>query len=61
MFGHRDADQTEALYERLTAAGVDVALRRGQLRVSPHLYNAEADIDRALEVLGGRVAPVESG
>jgi selenocysteine lyase/cysteine desulfurase len=38
-----------------------VALRRGQLRVSPHLYNTEADIDRALEVLGGRVAPVESG
>ena len=61
VFGNREADQTGALFERLTAAGVDVALRRGQLRVSPHLYNTEADIDRALEVLGGRVAPVESG
>ena len=61
MFGHRGAGRTEALFERLTDAGVDVALRRGQLRVSPHLYNTEADIDRALEVLGGRVAPVESG
>jgi cysteine desulfurase/selenocysteine lyase len=61
VFGHREADRTEALFERLTAAGVDVALRRGQLRVSPHLYNTEADIDRALELLGGRVAPVESG
>ena len=61
VFGHREADRTEALFERLTAAGVDVALRRGQLRISPHLYNTEADIDRALEVLGGRVAPVESG
>jgi hypothetical protein len=38
---------------RLAAAGVDVALRRGRLRVSPHLYNTEADIDRALEVLDG--------
>ena len=61
MFGHRGADRTEALFKRLTDTGVDVALRRGQLRVSPHLYNTEADIDRALEVLGGRVAPVESG
>jgi cysteine desulfurase/selenocysteine lyase len=61
VFGHRQPDRTEALFERLTAAGVDVALRRGQLRISPHLYNTEADIDRALEVLGGRVAPVESG
>jgi selenocysteine lyase/cysteine desulfurase len=61
VFGHRQADQTGALFERLTAAGVDVALRRGQLRVSPHLYNTEADIDRALEVLGGRGAQVESG
>jgi selenocysteine lyase/cysteine desulfurase/DNA-binding CsgD family transcriptional regulator len=53
VFGHRQADQTGALFERLTAAGVDVALRRGQLRVSPHLYNTEADIDRALEILDG--------
>jgi selenocysteine lyase/cysteine desulfurase len=50
----------QGLYERLTAAGVDVALRRGRLRVSPHLYNTEADIDRAPEVLGGRTAPVGS-
>jgi selenocysteine lyase/cysteine desulfurase len=28
-----------------------VAYRRGRLRVSPHLYNTLADIDRALEVL----------
>jgi len=32
---------------------VDVALRRGRLRVSPHLYNTAADVDRALEVLDG--------
>ena len=37
---------------RLTAAGVDVAFRRGNLRVSPHLYNTPADIDWALEAFG---------
>jgi selenocysteine lyase/cysteine desulfurase len=53
VFGHPQPGRTEALYGRLAAAGVDVALRRGRLRVSPHLYNTEADLDRALEVLDG--------
>jgi len=53
VLGHRQPGRTEALHRRLAAAGVDVALRRGRLRVSPHLYNTEADIDRALEVLDG--------
>ncbi len=49
------------LHRELATAGVDVALRRGRLRVSPHLYNTEADIERALEVLDGPKAPVHSG
>jgi len=61
VFGHPQAGRPEELHERLAAAGVDVALRRGRLRVSPHLYNTAADVDRALEVLGGRMAPVDSG
>ena len=51
VFGPHNGDRTEGLHQRLTAAGVDVAYRRGRLRVSPHLYNTPADIDRALEVL----------
>jgi cysteine desulfurase/selenocysteine lyase len=51
VLGHRRPERIQGLYEDLGAAGVDVALRRGRLRVSPHLYNTEADIDRALEVL----------
>jgi selenocysteine lyase/cysteine desulfurase len=54
--GHRQPERNPALYEQLAAAGVDVAFRRGHLRVSPHLYNTPADVDRALEVLGGRMA-----
>jgi selenocysteine lyase/cysteine desulfurase len=53
VLGHHRPGRTEALHERLAAAGVDVALRRGRLRVSPHLYNTDADVDRALEVLDG--------
>jgi len=51
VLGHRRPDRTRPLFERLADAGVDVAFRRGRLRVSPHLYNTEADVDRALEVL----------
>jgi cysteine desulfurase / selenocysteine lyase len=51
VLGHRQEGRTPLLHRRLAEAGVDVALRRGRLRVSPHPYNTEADVDRALEVL----------
>ncbi|MDQ3537707.1 MAG: aminotransferase class V-fold PLP-dependent enzyme [Actinomycetota bacterium] len=37
--------------ERLAAAGVVAGIRAGRLRCSFHLYNTEADVDRALEAL----------
>jgi len=37
--------------ERLAAAGVRAAVRAGRARVSFHLYNTQADVDRALEAL----------
>jgi selenocysteine lyase/cysteine desulfurase len=39
------------VFERLTAAGVHVAHRRGRIRISPHLYNNPDEIDRVLELL----------
>ncbi|HEX6421526.1 MAG TPA: aminotransferase class V-fold PLP-dependent enzyme [Acidimicrobiales bacterium] len=36
---------------RLAAAGVVGSVRDGRLRLSCHLYNDEADVDRALDVL----------
>jgi cysteine desulfurase/selenocysteine lyase len=39
------------VFERLAAAGVHVAHRRGRIRISPHLYNTPDEINRALELL----------
>ena len=37
---------------RLARAQIDVAERRGRIRISPHLYNSFRDIDSVLEALG---------
>jgi selenocysteine lyase/cysteine desulfurase len=50
---HRDPERNQAVHARLKDAGIDVAFRRGNVRVAPHLYNTPADIDRALSVLEG--------
>jgi selenocysteine lyase/cysteine desulfurase len=50
------------LVERLAAENVYVAPRLGRMRISPHVYNDEADVDRfvavfrALTVGDGRAA-----
>lgn len=38
-------------HRRLEKAGVDIAYREGNLRLSVHLFNTPGDIDRALDVL----------
>lgn len=38
---------------RLTAAGVSHSLREGAIRLSPHCYNTAAEVDAALDALGG--------
>jgi len=40
----------EGLTARLVAQNVYVAPRLGRLRISPHVYNDEADVDRFVEV-----------
>jgi selenocysteine lyase/cysteine desulfurase len=38
-------------HRRLSEAGIDIAYREGNLRVSVHLFNEPAEVDRALAVL----------
>lgn len=42
---------TDALFTRLTEAGIVVSVRGGGIRVSPHYYNSEEEIARLLEAL----------
>src|SRR5579883_270673 len=51
FFSHRERGKNAAIHAALAESGVDVAFRNGSLRLSPHLYNAAADIDRALDLL----------
>jgi selenocysteine lyase/cysteine desulfurase len=39
------------LIERLAGEQVFVAPRLGRMRISPHVYNDEADVDRFLAVM----------
>jgi cysteine desulfurase/selenocysteine lyase len=43
-------EATAALHRKLRANHLAVSLRQGMIRVSPYLYNDEADIDRLLEI-----------
>jgi selenocysteine lyase/cysteine desulfurase len=40
----------ENLFDRLAAENIYVASRLGRLRISPHVYNDEADVDRFVAV-----------
>lgn len=51
VLSHREPARNPAVFERLREAGLDAALRRGNLRVSPHLHNTPDDVDRLLAAL----------
>ena len=45
------------LIEDLAAEGVHVAPRLGRMRISPHVYNDEADIERFVAALRRALSP----
>lgn len=51
LASHRERDRNEAIHRALKDNGIEIAYRRGNLRFSPHLYNVDEDIDRALDGL----------
>ena len=48
---HKDPRCNSEIYATLKTKGIEIAFRRGLLRLSPHLYNTKEEIDRALTVL----------
>lgn len=51
VISHREPARNPALHQALAAEGIDVSLREGNLRFSPHLYNTAEEIARALAAL----------
>lgn len=51
VISHSDPRMNQSLHDRLHEAGVDVALRSGNLRLSPHLHNDEESIRQAVDLL----------
>ncbi len=50
-FSARTPEKTADLYKKLVAENVFVSLREGNLRVSPHVFNTERDIDKLISVI----------
>jgi selenocysteine lyase/cysteine desulfurase len=44
------------LVEGLASEGVHVAARLGRMRISPHVFNDEADCDRFVKALARRLS-----
>jgi selenocysteine lyase/cysteine desulfurase len=47
----RSPEKTRAMYEMLREARIYVSLREGTLRIAPHVYNSDRDVDRLIHVL----------
>jgi cysteine desulfurase / selenocysteine lyase len=50
-FTAQTPETTVALYQKLQKENVIVSLREGRIRVSPHLFNSERDINRLISVV----------
>ncbi len=50
-FAARTAEKTAELYQKLVKEKIITSLREGNIRVSPHLYNSERDIDRLIAAI----------
>ena len=50
-FAARTPEKTAELHQKLTREKVITSLREGNIRVSPHLYNTERDIDKLIAAI----------
>lgn len=50
-FTARSKEKTAELYQKLAKEKIVTSLREGNIRVSPHLFNSERDIDRLISAI----------
>jgi selenocysteine lyase/cysteine desulfurase len=50
-FTARTPEKTAELYQKLQKENIIVSMRAGRIRVSPHLFNSERDINRLISVV----------
>jgi selenocysteine lyase/cysteine desulfurase len=50
-FTARTPEKTAELYQKLQKESIIVSLREGRIRVSPHLFNSERDMNRLISVV----------
>ncbi len=48
---HKKRDLNSKLYELLKKEGIDISLREGNIRISPHIFNTVDEVDQLLAVL----------
>ncbi len=51
LISHQQPERNTAIHERLRQQGIYVALRRGRLRISPHIHLTDEDVAQALAAL----------
>ncbi|MFH1852648.1 MAG: aminotransferase class V-fold PLP-dependent enzyme [Candidatus Neomarinimicrobiota bacterium] len=49
---NHNPERNQQIFEYLHKKDIHISLRNGNLRVSPHFYNTEAELDKLVEVVG---------
>ena len=51
FISHKQPERNSQIYEELRQRRIFIAHRAGKLRLAPHLYNTQEEIDEALATL----------
>ncbi len=51
VFSHIDRNKNTQIYEGILSRGIYPALWKGNIRISPHVYNTKDEIDQVIKVL----------
>jgi selenocysteine lyase/cysteine desulfurase len=49
LLTHEEEERNAGIAKSLRLRGIDIALRGGKLRISPHVHNSRRDVDDLLE------------